>query len=135
MKHKPLPPSQKEPRQGTVSRAQYRMLLLALNTAALACLYFVLASHGFPYISFVYLLGGGALALWYVIYNRGFNTRGKTADMLPDHIPLAEREELIEEGNRRMQKSRWALLILLPILITLLLDMIYLFLIPEGLFS
>ena len=135
MKKKPSPPSNTKPRQGTVSHAQYRLLLLVLNTTALACLYFVLASHGFPYISFVYLLGGGALAIWYVIYNRGFNTRGKTADMLPDEFPLAERERLIEEGKQRMQKSRWALLILLPILITLLLDMAYLFLIPEGLFS
>ncbi len=111
------------------------MLLLVLNTAALACLYFVLASHGFPYVTFIYLFIGAALAIWYVIYNRGFNTRGKTADMLPDSIPLAEREALIEAGKQRMQKSRWALLILLPLLITLLLDMVYLFLIPEGLFS
>ena len=76
-----------------------------------------------------------AVLLFYVIYNRGFNTRGMTADMLPDDLPLAKREEMIAEGNRRALRSQWALYVLLPLLLVLLFDVIYLFLIPEGLFS
>ena len=98
-------------------------------------LYYVLPRFGFLYTPHVYLFGGGALAIWYVIYNRGFNTRGKTADMLPDELPLEKREALIAEGERRFQKTRWALFILLPLLFVFLFDTVYLFLIPEGLFS
>ena len=83
----------------------------------------------------IYLAAGGALALWYIIYNRGFNTKGKTPDMLSDTLSQEERVELIRAGEERFEKSRWALLILLPILFVFLIDTIYLFMIPEGLFS
>jgi hypothetical protein len=116
-------------------KAIRRLLILFANTLLLATLYYVLPGVGFFYMPHVYLILGGALGLWYVIYNRGFNTRGMTADMLPDDLPLAKREEMIAEGNRRALRSQWALYVLLPLLLVLLFDVIYLFLIPEGLFS
>ena len=110
-----------------------RLLILFANTLLFATLYYVLPGVGFFYIPVVYLILGGGLALWYVIYNRGFNTRGKTADMLPDEMPLSQRESLIAEGKRREKRSQWALYILLPLLLVILFDVIYLFLFPEGL--
>lgn len=103
------------------------------NTVLLLMLYYAAPLFRFFYLPVIYLLAGIGLALWYVGYNRGFNTRGKTADQLPDDIPLPEREELIADGKRRMKRSRWALTLLLPLIIVLLIDMIYLFFIPEGL--
>ncbi len=112
-----------------------RLLILIANTLGFATLYYVLPEFGFFYMPHVYLACGGGLALWYVIYNRGFQTRGKTVDMLPDHLSREERERMIAEGIQRFNKTRWVLLILLPILLVFLLDTVYLFLIPEGLFA
>ena len=112
-----------------------RMLLLVAITVALATLYYLLPALGFLYAPHVYLAVGGGLALGYVIYNRGFYLRGVTADMLPGHIPAEKRQQMIEDGARRFQSSRWMLLILLPILLVFMIDIIYLFMIPEGLFS
>ena len=121
----------------TVSKkvAIRRMLLLVAITVALATLYYILPAFGFLYAPHVYLAAGGGLALGYVIYNRGFNTRGKTVDMLPEHIPVEKRQQMIQDGARRFESSRWVLLILLPILLVFMIDIIYLFMIPEGLFS
>ncbi len=112
------------------------MIVLVINTVFFASLYFLISKMGYYAqlaVCMGYLLGGGALGLWYVIYNRGFVTKGKTPDMLSPDIPPNERIAMIEDGKRRIERSRWALLIILPILATFLLDMIYLFLIPEGL--
>ena len=126
----PDPPSS-EPRKKGIRR----LLILVANTLGLTALYYLLPAFGFPYVPHVYLTVGGGLALWYVIYNRGFNTHGKTADMLPDATPLAERQRLIDEGKERFEKTRWVILILLPILLVFLFDIVYLFMIPEGMFS
>ena len=111
------------------------MILLIANTVLMAILYYTAPALGFPYLPVVYLLGGGALALWFVTYNRGFRTKGKTADMLPEYLPLAERERMIAEGEYRFRKSRWVLTVLLPVIFVFLIDMIYLFILPKGLFS
>ena len=111
------------------------MLILVANTIGLTALYYVLPMFGFFYMPHIYLMAGGGLALWYIIYNRGFNTRGKTPDMLSDTLSLEERRELIRIGEERFEKTRWVLLILLPLLLVFLIDIVYLFLIPEDLLS
>ena len=52
----------------------------------------------------------------YVIYNRGFSRKNVTIDMLPDEWPPEKKTEFIEDGERRLQKSKWVLLILLPLI-------------------
>ncbi len=135
MKKKKSPVEKVEKRVFGLSAAQRRMVLLLTNLVCFGALYVVIPKLGFYHLPIVYLIGGGALAIWFVIYNRGFNTRGKTPDMLPDSLSLSEREELIAEGNRRFARSRWALLVLIPLLVIILLDFIYLNFIPEGLFQ
>jgi len=135
LKKKKSPVEKVEKRVFGLSAAQRRMVLLLTNLVCFGALYVVIPKLGFYHLPIVYLIGGGALAIWFVIYNRGFNTRGKTPDMLPDSLSLSEREELIAEGNRRFARSRWALLVLIPLLVIILLDFIYLNFIPEGLFQ
>ena len=120
---------------GNLPQGRRHMILLIANTIFFILIYYLVPLLGFRYMPLVYLVGGAALAFWFVIYNRGFRTRGKTPDMLPEELPLAEREEMIADGERRFKKSRWALTILLPIIFTFLFDIIYLFMVPEGLFS
>ena len=135
MKKKQSPVEKVEKRVFGLSAAQRRMVLLLTNLVCFGALYIVLPKLGFYHLPIVYLIGGGALAIWFVIYNRGFNTRGKTPDLLPDDIPLADREAMIAEGERRFARSRWTLLVLIPLLLIILLDFIYLNFIPEGLFQ
>lgn len=118
-------------RPAPLSQNGRRLLAVLLCLIPAAALYYGLPLLGFLYPHILYIALGGALALWFVIYNRGFATRGKTAADLSADIPLAEREAMIAEGQRRAKRSAWALYILLPILFTLLIDTVILFLLPD----
>ena len=111
-------------------RSQRKLLLiLLLNTIVLATVYFAVAQY-FAYIPIVYLALSGVIAFGYILYNRGFSRRRVTPEQLPDRMTAEEKNEWIEDGNRRMRKSRWVLTILLPLLLTFLMDLLYLFLYP-----
>ena len=88
----------------------------------------------FPYLHYVYLLAGGALGIYYVIYNRGFIGKNLTPDALPADMTVAEKKRFIEDCTTRMKKSRWMLTVILPILLTIAIDVILLLFIPtlEG---
>ena len=111
-------------------------LHLFINSIILVVLYFIIATK-FPYIWMIYLAAGAGLGFYYVIYNKGFSGKGVTPDMLPATMSLAEKEAFIEDSRARLQSSRWVLTILIPILLTFMLDMMYLFLLPlvEDIFS
>ncbi len=116
--------------------AKKRALLLLVNTVILVALYFIVAQW-FPYIMFVYLAVGAGLGIFYVVYNRGFSGKNVTPEMLPDSMSLAEKQAFIEDSRRRLKQTDWVLLVLIPILLTFLFDMAYLFLFPmiAGVFS
>ena len=104
------------------------LLLLIFNTAWLAVLYFVLpAVLQFTYLPAVYLAVGGALALWFVIYNKGFTRRRVKPEDLPVGMTKEEREAWNAEGERLFQKSRWMLTLIIPILLVFFADLLYLF--------
>ena len=109
---------------------------LLINSIVLIVLYFLVAPK-FPYVWVIYLAAGAGLGLYYVIYNKGFSGKGITPDMLPDTMSLTEKQAFIEDSRARMKKSRWVLTLLIPILLTFMLDMMYLFLFPyvEAIFS
>ena len=105
-------------------------LHLLVNTIVLAVLYYLITYWGFPYIFFVYLAAGAILGIVYVVYNKGFVAKNATLDTLPDTMSVAEKQAFIEDGKRRFRASRWMLTLLLPIVLTFLIDMIYLFFLP-----
>ena len=114
------------------------MIRLLVNSAVLIALYFAIPTlTHFSYMPLIYLLAGAGFGIYYVIYNRGFSGKGITLDQLPDTMTLAEKQKFIDDSRERMQKSRWVLTILLPIILTFLADMIYLFIFPyfESLFA
>ncbi len=116
-----------EEKRGAVGKA----LVLSANLILFLSLYYLLPQVGFYHLPFIYVLGGAALALWYVIYNRGFSLHNATPEMLPDSYSREEKEAMLEEAERRMKRSRWALLILIPLIAVILVDMVVLVL-PEG---
>ena len=111
---------------------QKLMLHLLGNSAILITLYFVISEKfQFPYIMFIYLAAGVGLGLYYVIYNRGFVGKNATPDVLPDTMSPAEKQAFLDDSKARLQKSRWVLTLLIPIILTFAADMIYLFLFPQ----
>lgn len=107
------------------------MLYLLANTVLMIALYFAIpALTRFPYMPHIYLAAGAGLGIYYVVYNRGFSGKGITPDQLPDTMSLAEKQKFIDDSRERMQKSRWVLTVLIPILVTYMIDMMYLFVFP-----
>ena len=113
------------------SETKKLMLCLVANTVLMIALYFAIpALTRFPYMPQIYLAAGAGLGIYYVIYNRGFAGKGITPEQLPDTMSLAEKQKFIEDSQERMQKSRWVLTLLVPILFTYMIDMLYLFVFP-----
>ena len=94
-------------------------------------LYFWLPTQlHFAYMPHIYLAVGAVLALYYVIYNRGFTGKNVTPDMLPDSMSPVEKQRFLDESRARMEKSKWVLTVLIPIVLVFFADMIYLFIFP-----
>ena len=117
-------------------KASKRMWLLGLLLVLFPTAYFVAQFYEFP-IHYLYAAVGGVLGIAYLVYNKGFSGKGVTPEMLPDSMSLEEKKAFIEDSRRRLENSRWMLMILIPILLTFAADMVYLFIFPmiEGLFA
>lgn len=112
--------------------AKKLLIQLVVNSLIIVPLYFVIAMNvQFPYLHYVYLLAGAALALYYVIYNRGFVGKNATPESLPDSMSAAEKQEFLEDCRLRQKKSRWVLTFLIPIVLTFLADAAILYLVPS----
>ena len=106
------------------------LLLLAVNTVVLMILYFYVSEQWqFVYMPHIYLAVGGVCAIGYVVYNRGM-TKRVTPDEFSPNLPYEERERMATEINRRLERSKWVLTLLIPILFVFAIDMVYLFVLP-----
>ncbi len=118
-----------------VSPETKKLLLLTLICTALLFGFYMYAQYQigglFSFVVFcIYAFLCAALVLAYVIYNRGFSRKNLTPDQLPNSMSIAEKEEYIEDGKRRMSMSRWLLVIIFPLMFSLLVDAIMLFTLP-----
>ena len=104
------------------------LLIVALNTAIIFGFYRLMLN--FLYFEFVmggYLILTAGFVFSYVIYNRGFSRRNLTREMLPEEWSEEQKVAYVADGERRMQKSKWMLTLLVPLCITVMFDVIYLF--------
>ena len=67
------------------------------------------------------------LLLAYLIYNRFLYRKGVTHEDLPDTMTYEEKQAFIDDGNARLKKSKWMMLIILPLVVTFLIDTFDLF--------
>ena len=112
-----------------------RLLVLILNTVLFFSVYRVLlyyadiaedAIYSFcVMLLYMALLLGFLLA--YLIYNRFLYRKGLTAEDLPDTMSAEEKKAFIDDGNERLKKSKWMMLIILPLVITFPIDTVDLF--------
>ena len=105
------------------------MWRLLLHCVIILAIYFILVALHFEYIFHIYVGVGAVLGLSFVIYNRGFAAKGITPEMLPDSMTPMEKQEYIEAAKLRLKKSRWMLTVLIPIILAIACDMLYLFVI------
>ncbi|MGI6166654.1 MAG: hypothetical protein ACOYIA_00745 [Eubacteriales bacterium] len=104
------------------------LLILILNTTVIFGFYrFAITQKYYFYVMWAYMAATSALAIGYVVYNRGFSRRGETKDMLPDTMTDEEKQAFIDDGERRMEKSKWMLTLLFPFIFTFTFDVLELF--------
>lgn len=121
--------------------AKKRAAILVLNTLILTLIYFGTMGLEEPILSFVvtagYWLAFAGFTIAYIMYNRGFTQKDITIEMLPDSWDIAKKEEYISAVADRQKRSRWMLSVIIPIMVPIALDAIYLFTWPtiQNLFN
>ena len=111
------------------------LILLAVNTVLFFTLYRVLLSFGEmtqqTFYSFVCMVLYLALLLGftlaYLIYNRFFYRQGITYEQLPEEWSAEKKIAFVEDAKARMEKSKWILTIIFPLVLTFFVDAVDLF--------
>ena len=100
-------------------------------TAFIFVLYRVLMNFSFfNIVLIVYMVAAAACIFGYVIYNRGMSRKNVTPDMLPDSWSDEEKQEFIEDGKRRLEKSKPLLILSFAFVFTFVVDIIELVAVP-----
>ncbi len=113
-----------------MKNAKKTVLLLIANTVIMLALYLLFVNINATVTLIVFTVVAAGFSFSYVIYNRGFSRRGVTAEMLPDEWSYEKKCEFIEDGKRRMEKSKWMLTVILPIIVVYAFELFNLFLLP-----
>lgn len=125
-------------KQGVNKTALWLLLALVAATVIAVTVYrFLMTGPYFRTALIVYMVIGAAAAIGYVVYNRGMSRRGVTREMLPDEWSDEKKDAFIEDGARRMKRSRWLLIVAFAIFATFAVDLIELFVLPtfQGIFG
>ena len=117
----------------TVSKkAQKTALLVLLNTVLAFVLYYGCVALRFNAIFFIYIGFAAVLLIAYVVYNQGFALRGATPEMLDEALSLEERQAMIARAKERDASSRWMMTIILPLIVTVLVDAMYVYFLADA---
>jgi hypothetical protein len=106
--------------------------LLLVGATILFLSTYIICVQTFPEITltvFTVALAGFSIA--YVVYNRGFSRKNVKMEDLPMSWSTAEKHEFIEDGRRRLERSSWMLLVIIPLVIVYAYEAINLFLLPQ----
>jgi len=137
----------RDPREGKeISPEKQRqnrryLLLLILNTLLFFMLYRILLAYAeltdktfgsfLLMVLYMALLLGFGLA--YLIYNRFFYRSGVTPEQLPADWSEEQKTDFLEDARKRVEKSKWMLLIIFPLVFTFFIDAVDLFIIDPFL--
>ena len=117
------------------------LILLLINTVLFFTVYRTLISFGEQtqdtFYSFVCMVSYLALLLGftvaYLIYNRFFYRQGVTYEQLPPEWSAEKKIDFVEDAKRRMEKSKWMITIIFPLVFTFFIDAVDLFIIDTFL--
>lgn len=121
-----MPREQKKP----VSRHTKRQLIwILILTVVMLFVYF--GAQAIPPLALpvmiVYMVALAAFLIAYVIYNRAFSYKNVTEDMLPADWSAEKKRTFMEENRARVEKSRWMLTVIVPLVLVFMADALYLF--------
>ena len=123
--------SQGERKNAAFKKNKKYILPLILNTILFFGLYSVLVNLSETVMMITlwsYLALTLGFSFTYIIYNRGFSRMNLTPDMLPASMSMEEKNAFIEDGKLRLERSKWMLLIIFPLLVTFILDVVGMYL-------
>ena len=126
------------PKKPLSRTALYRVLALVALTVVLLVVYrFLMNTPYFLIVMIAYMVVGAAALLGYAIYNRGFSRRGLTPEMLPAEWSDEQKQEFLADGERRMQRSSWLLIVVFAVFFSFAVDLMELYVIPtiSGIFG
>lgn len=133
----------KKPGNGTKktvsTQAKLHLVMLIVNTILFFVFYRVLlnlsTTPDTAYISYLVMIGYAVLlvgfTLGYLIYNRFLYRKGLTKEDLNPEWTEEQKEAFLADGAARLEKSKWMMVIILPLVLTFLFDAIDLFIV-EG---
>ncbi len=104
-----------------------KLLLLLTSLVVIFSIYQIAIYFYVEWILHVYCIAAGILAILYIAINRGMLTV-PDREVLPDDWSKEKKDTFIAEQAVRRKKSSVLLYILIPIILTVVYDMIYIYL-------
>ena len=100
----------------------------------LAFYYFSMNFEFFRFVMWGYMIALAALVIAYIIYNKGMYLKGVTEEMLPDEMSIEEKRALIDGAKRRLERSKWMIMLIIGFISTFAVEAVLLFVLPwiEG---
>ena len=140
---KKTPPVERPEKKVLSREARQRFYLLIGNSVILLFLYFFAIKSDIAIIPagiiskapvmlgeivcIAYWVAFAGFLIAYIVYNRAFTRKGITEDMLPMDWSLKKKREYIDSGKERLEKSKWMMSVIIPLVVTIGVDAIYLF--------
>lgn len=119
-------------------KAKKRAVILIISSLASLFIYYGLTGINIPALQMgvmiAYMAAFGIFLVTYIAYNRAFTRKGITVEMLPDTMTREQKEEYVKDGQSRLEKSEWMLMVIIPLLVTFAAEALYLF-VWTGLFE
>jgi len=111
-----------------------KLLILMVNTVVCASVYFFLVNTDafMKYTTIImafYLFVLTGFIFSYVFYNRGFSQKKVKREMLPPDWSEEAKDTFMKGSTERSKKSEWMLYIIFPFAITLMIEMVLLFIV------
>ena len=112
-------------------KSKRKAIILILGSLLSLFIYYGVGATNIPALQMgvmvAYMAAFGILLSAYIIYNRAFSRKNVTPEMLPDHWSADEKQSFIRDGEERVKKSEWMLMIIIPLLVTFAAEAMYLF--------
>lgn len=111
--------------------AKKKAIILIFGSLLSLFVYYGIGATNIPALQMgvmvAYMVAFGGFLAAYVIYNRAFTRKNITEDMLPDHWSVDQKRDYIKDGEERVKKSAWMLMVIIPLLVTFAAEAMYLF--------
>ncbi|MBE6599630.1 MAG: hypothetical protein E7640_00265 [Ruminococcaceae bacterium] len=106
------------------------VIMLFVNTVILLLAYLILIRF-FPLATLIgYTAVTAAVAFLYVIYNRGFTRKNLKCEDLPNTMSAEEKTAYIEDGKRRLERSKWVVTVIIPLILIYVYELMDIFVLP-----